>query len=276
MNLPKTATFGALTLAVTLSLTACTGGDPDPVAQSKNISISVASGTSATELTLGTIYAEALRSAGYQVTESESSANPYQQVLDGHADLAISTADHTTVEGFKTADPAVRALQQSDAQSTPVLVMSAAEATSHGVDSVPSLAANCQKLEIIGVAPQTESLSSALDAEGCTKPRYKTVPAAQLANQLRASLNRVVILDSADAIIGDEGFEIIAGSEKIFEAKTVVPLAEDQLDQEAQNLINSVTKKIDQTSLIGINRMVSGVDALDPQTAAGRFKILTQ
>ncbi|PRB71294.1 glycine betaine ABC transporter substrate-binding protein [Arthrobacter sp. MYb213] len=276
MNLPKSATFGALTLAVTLSLTACTGADPDPVTQSKNISISVATGTSATELTLGTIYADALRSGGYQVTTSEPSANPYQQVLEGHADLAISTADNTTVEGFKSADPAVHALAQSEAQSTPVLVMSAAEATNHGVDSVPSLAANCQKLEIIGVAPQTETLSNALAAEGCTKPRYKTVPAAQLANQLRAALNRVVILDSADAIIGDEGFEIIEGSEKIFEAKAVVPLAEENLDQDAQNLINQVTKKIDQTSLIGINRMVTGTDALDPATAAGRFKILTQ
>lgn len=276
MNLPKTATFGALTLAVTLSLTACTGGDPDPVTQSKNISISVASGTSATELALGAIYAEALRAGGYQVTESETSANPYQQVLDGHADLAISTADNTTVEGFETANPAVRALQRSDAQSTPVLVMSAAEATSHGVDSVPSLAANCQKLEIIGVAPQTEALTTALAAEGCTKPRFKTVPAAQLANQLRASLNRVVVLDSAEAIIGDEGFEIIAGSEKIYEAKAVVPLAEEELDQEAQNLVNSVTKELDQTALIAINRMVTGVDALDPATAASRFKILTQ
>ena len=276
MNLPKSATFGALTLAVTLSLTACTGADPDPVTQSKNISISVATGTSATELTLGTIYADALRSGGYQVTASEPSANPYQQVLEGHADLAISTADNTTVEGFKSADPAVHALAQSEAQSTPVLVMSAAEATNHGVDSVPSLAANCQKLEIVGVAPQTETLSNALAAEGCTKPRYKTVPAAQLANQLRAALNRVVILDSADAIIGDEGFEIIEGSEKIFEAKAVVPLAEENLDQDAQNLINQVSKKIDQTSLIGINRMVTGTDALDPATAAGRFKILTQ
>ena len=261
---------------MTLSLTACTGGDPDPVTQSKNISISVASGTSATELTLGTIYAEALRSAGYQVTASEPSAAPYRQVLDGHADLAISTADGSTVEGFKTADPAVRVLPQSDALSTPVLVMSAAEATSHGVDSVPSLAANCQKLKIIGVAPQTPALDEALAAAGCAKPRYQTVAAAQLANQLRASLNRVVILDSADAIIGDEGFEIIEGSDKIFDAKAVVPLAAAGLDQDAQDLVNSVTKKIDQTSLIGINRMVSGVDALDPQTAAGRFKILTQ
>lgn len=276
MNLPKSATFGALTLAVTLSLTACTGADPDPVTQSKNISISVATGTSATELTLGTIYADALRSGGYQVTASEPSANPYQQVLEGHANLAISTADNSTVEGFKSADPAVQALAQSEAQSTPVLVMSAAEATNHGVDSVPSLAANCQKLEIVGVAPQTETLSNALAAAGCTKPRYKTVPAAQLANQLRAALNRVVILDSADAIIGDEGFEIIEGSEKIFEAKAVVPLAEENLDQDAQNLINQVSKKIDQTSLIGINRMVTGTDALDPATAAGRFKILTQ
>ncbi|HAY42608.1 MAG TPA: hypothetical protein DCY59_03240 [Micrococcaceae bacterium] len=276
MNLPKTATFGALALAVTLSLTACTGGDPDPVTQSKNISISVASGTSATELTLGTIYAEALRSAGYQVTESEPSGNPYQQVLGAEADLAISTADSSTVDGFRTADPAVRALQQSDALSTPVLVMSAAEATSHGVDSVPSLAANCQKLEIIGVAPQTPALTEALADAGCTKPRFKTVPAAQLANQLRVSLNRVVVLDSADAIIGDEGFKIIEGSEKIFDAKAVVPLAAAELDQDAQNLINSVTKKIDQTALIGINRMVTGADALDPAAAAGRFKILTQ
>lgn len=276
MNLPKFPTVGALALAGVLSLTACTGGGPAPAEKSKGIEISVASGNTPTGQALGKIYAQALRTAGYQVTEPAAGANPYQQVLDGHSDVAIDKADAAAIEGFKAGEKPVHPLDASAAISSPVLVMSQAEATFHGVDSVPSLAAACQKLEFVGVQPRSDALHEALTAAGCAKPRYKTVPAAQLATQLRASLNRVLVLDSADAIIGDEGFEVIEGSEDIFEAQPLVPLADERLEEDAQNVINQVTKKLDQPALIGINRMVTGADALDPKTAANRFKVLTQ
>ncbi|PRA06166.1 hypothetical protein CQ019_01800 [Arthrobacter sp. MYb229] len=273
MNLAKITTAGALALAATLTLSACTSQSPEPVEESKGIELSLSAGTDPTQRALGKIYADALRAAGYQVTELQPSTDPYQQVLDGNADVAL--AESTAAElRAATAGTAAHSLASSGTNGSAVLVMSAAEAKHHAVDSVPSLAAACPELSFIGAQPASDQLLEALEDAGCAKPEVKTVAAEQLPGQLRASLDRVLVLSAADAIIGDEGFYIVPGSEEIFADAPLVPLAGADLDEPAQNVVDQVSEQLDQEALIGINRMVSGADALDPETAATRYKLL--
>ncbi|WP_404286076.1 glycine betaine ABC transporter substrate-binding protein [Glutamicibacter arilaitensis] len=274
MNLPKITAAGALALAATLALASCTSQTPAPAEESKGIELSLAAGTNPTQRALGKIYADQLRAAGYQVTELQGSEDPYQQVLDGAADVAIAESTAAEVEAADNAGANARSLAPSGANGSAVLVMSAAEAKHHSVDSVDSLAAACAELSFIGTQEPSQALLVSLADAGCAKPEVKTVDEQQLVGQLRASLDRVLVLGSAEAIIGDEGFYTVPGSGEIFEDEPVVPLAGENLDEQAQKIVDEVSDQLDQEALIGINRMVSGADALDPETAATRYKLL--
>jgi len=297
MNLRKTSSLGVLCLALLLPLSACTDSEPAAPAESNQGAVlKLARGGQPVQQALAEVYKNALAAEGYDVEINKSTDNPYQQVLDGQADIAVDYAgaalgmskDAAAITGedgvlsvddlknlrteINDSDGKVAALELSAADSGKVLVMSSAEAQTHSVDSLSSLAGDCQKITIITDDSETKNLEAALKTEGCEKPKVSVVESADLATQLRASVDRAVALSAGNAMISDEGFMIISDTAKLFDAQPFMLLASGNVDDKARGELNKITGDLSQQTLVDLNRMVTGPGAMKPAQAATRWE----
>ncbi|MGQ3384188.1 glycine betaine ABC transporter substrate-binding protein [Glutamicibacter sp. TV12E] len=297
MNLRKSSSLGVLCLALLLPLSACTDNEPEaPAESSQGAVLKLARGGQPVQQALAEVYKNALTAKGYDVEINKSTDNPYQQVLDGQADIAVDYAgaalgmskDAAGIAGedgvlsvdelknlrteINDSDGKAAALDLSAADSGKVLVMSSAEAQTHSVDSLSSLAGDCQKITIITDDSETKNLEAALKTEVCEKPKVSVVESADLATQLRASVDRAVALSAGNAMISDEGFKSITDTAKLFDAQPFMLLANGNVDDKARGELNKITGDLSQQTLVDLNRMVTGPGAMKPAQAATRWE----
>lgn len=296
MNLRNSITVGTLSAALLLTLSACTEDETPTTEPSKEITLRIAVGTQPADQALAHVYANALKAEGYKASLNKPAANPYQQVVDGKADLALDQADKAL---NLVADPAaitgedqvlsaeesqslrsaindaqgeVSALELSPADAGKVLVMSQAQATLHKVDSVETLIAACADLTIISDEANAESLATSMKDAGCEKPKISVEETANLAAKLRTSVDSAVVLSAGNAVISDEGFYSIPGSANFFNAENYLLLADSEVDDKARAQLDKITGEFSQQSLVDLNRMVSQEDGLSPEQAAARWE----
>ena len=296
MNLRNTITVGALSATLLLTLSACTEEATPTAEPSKAITLQIAAGSQPADQALAHVYANALKAEGYKVSLNKPSADPYQQVVDGKADLAVDqaakalplVADPAAITGedqllsveesknlrsaINDAEGELSALELSPADAGKVLVMSQAQATLHKVDSVETLIAACTDLTIISDEANAASLKASLEDAGCGKPKVVAEEPAKLASKLRASVDSAVTLGSGDAVISDEGFYSIPGSAAFFNAEQYMVLANGDVDDKARAELDKITGEFSQQSLVDLNRMVSQADGLSPEQAATRWE----
>lgn len=297
MNLRKTSSLGVLSLALLLPLSACTADEQTaPSESSQSVVLKLARGEQPVEQALAEVYKNALKAKGYEVQINKSSDNPYQQVIDGQADIAVDYADAAlslskdqaaiagedgvlSVDDLKKlrteindSNDKIEALDLSAANAGKVLVMSSAEAQTHSVDSLSSLAGACEKLTIITDDSNTKNLETTLKTEGCEKPKVSVVKTDDLSTQLRASVDRAVAVSAGNAMISDEGFKSISDTAKLFNAQPLMLLASSAVDDKARGELNKVTGDLSQQTLVDLNRMVNAPGAMKPAQAATRWE----
>lgn len=297
MNLRKTSSLGVLSLALLLPLSACTADEQTaPSDSSQSVVLKLARGDQPVEQALAEVYKNALKAKGYEVQINKSSDNPYQQVIDGQADIAVDYAgsalslskDQAAIAGedgvlsvddlkklrteINDSNDKIEALDLSAANAGKVLVMSSAEAQTHSVDSLSSLAGACEKLTIITDDSNTKNLETTLKNEGCEKPKVSVVKTDDLATQLRASVDRAVAVSAGNAMISDEGFKSISDTAKLFNAQPLMLLASNAVDDKARGELNKVTGDLSQQTLVDLNRMVNAPGAMKPAQAATRWE----
>lgn len=297
MNLRKTSSLGVLSLALLLPLSACTADEQTaPSESSQSVVLKLARGEQPVEQALAEVYKNALKAKGYEVQINKSSDNPYQQVIDGQADIAVDYADAAlslskdqaaiagedgvlSVDDLKKlrteindSNDKIEALDLSAADAGKVLVMSSAEAQTHSVDSLSSLAGACEKLTIITDDSNTKNLETTLKTEGCEKPKVSVVKTDDLSTQLRASVDRAVAVSAGNAMISDEGFKSISDTAKLFNAQPLMLLASSAVDDKARGELNKVTGDLSQQTLVDLNRMVNAPGAMKPAQAATRWE----
>ncbi len=297
MNLRKTSSLGVLSLALLLPLSACTADEQTaPSESSQSVVLKLARGEQPVEQALAEVYKNALKAKGYEVQINKSSDNPYQQVIDGQADIAVDYAgaalslskDQAAIAGedgvlsvddlkklrteINDSNDKIEALDLSAANAGKVLVMSSAEAQTHSVDSLSSLAGACEKLTIITDDSNTKNLETTLKTEGCEKPKVSVVKTDDLATQLRASVDRAVAVSAGNAMISDEGFKSISDTAKLFNAQPLMLLASSAVDDKARGELNKVTGDLSQQTLVDLNRMVNAPGAMKPAQAATRWE----
>ncbi|WP_022874036.1 glycine betaine ABC transporter substrate-binding protein [Glutamicibacter mishrai] len=297
MNLRKTSSLGVLSLALLLPLSACTADEQTaPSESSQSVVLKLARGEQPVEQALAEVYKNALKAKGYEVQINKSSDNPYQQVFDGQADIAVDYAgaalslskDQAAIAGedgvlsvddlkklrteINDSNDKIEALDLSAANAGKVLVMSSAEAQTHSVDSLSSLAGACEKLTIITDDSNTKNLETTLKTEGCEKPKVSVVKTDDLATQLRASVDRAVAVSAGNAMISDEGFKSISDTAKLFNAQPLMLLASSAVDDKARGELNKVTGDLSQQTLVDLNRMVNAPGAMKPAQAATRWE----
>jgi len=297
MNLRKTSSLGVLSLALLLPLSACTADEQNaPSESSQSVVLKLARGEQPVEQALAEVYKNALKAKGYEVQINKSSDNPYQQVIDGQADIAVDYAgaalslskDQAAIAGedgvlsvddlkklrteINDSNDKIQALDLSAADAGKVLVMSSAEAQTHSVDSLSSLAGACEKLTIITDDSNTKNLETTLKTEGCEKPKVSVVKTDDLATQLRASVDRAVAVSAGNAMISDEGFKSISDTAKLFNAQPLMLLASSAVDDKARGELNKVTGDLSQQTLVDLNRMVNAPGAMKPAQVATRWE----
>lgn len=297
MNLRKSSRLSVLCLAMLMPLAACTATEQSSSNESsKNVTLKIARGSLPVERALAEVYKNSLEAKGYTATINKSTDDPYGQVQEGQADIAVDQAgaalflsqDSASITGqdgvlsvdelkklrteINDAGDEIQALDLSSANAGNELVMSNAEALTHQVDSLSSLAKACGDLTIITDEKQTDDLKRGLKAEGCATPKISVVESADLATQLRASVDRAVAISAGSSIISDEGFKSISDSAKLFDAQPYMLLVNNNVDDKAQNELNKVTGELSQQSLVDLNRMVTAPGATEPQQAAARWE----
>lgn len=288
-------------VALAMPLAACTnngGVQNTPAEPRKNITLNMAAAPDTTTQAVAQVYADTLEHLGYTVKRTDSTDAPYQQVAHGKADLAIDVAPKALalvpngvelrgedkILSLEEASSLVSRINQGDldftaaplspANAGKVLVLSAAEAVEYKVESVPTFAAACQELDIVAEDRPTPAFTEALQAAGCAHPEIVTEKNSELPSTLRTATNQAVVLSAQDALIGDEGFSIVEGSAKLFDAAPYLPLMGAKVEGQALQGVKDLTRQLSQESVIGLNRMVSGPDALPAKEAAKRWKWL--
>ncbi|NAZ17296.1 hypothetical protein GT020_14665 [Glutamicibacter soli] len=290
-------TLALAACALALPLAGCTTPPQDAGTEpSRDVTLRIAPTEDPTGQALAHVYGDALEQLGYTIRFTKPSQDPYRQLAEGAADIAIDTApeaigllpaeqDPRGEDQLLAGDEAKKlvgllndtelgftALPLTQGDAGAVMVLSGAEATEYSVTSVASLAAACSELTFISAAAPTAGLENALEDAGCAKPVFRTVDAATLHDELRAAVSRVVVLQQHDAVIGDEAFTMVDGSAKLFDAAPYLALAGEAVDQDAVDGLNQVTRQVNQQALVGLNRMVSGPDAIAPDDAAQRWR----
>ncbi|WP_176715350.1 glycine betaine ABC transporter substrate-binding protein [Arthrobacter sp. NIO-1057] len=293
----KTSRLAVLSVALLLPLTACTDQDQSTDGSSdQNVVLKLARGDQPVEQALGEVYRNALKAKGFEVQINKSMDDPYQQVLDGEADIAVDYAgealsmakDASSITGedgvlsvdelknlrseINDSNDSIEALDLSNADSGKVLVMSSAEAETHSVDSLSSLASACEKLTIITDDSETANLESGLKIAGCQKPQLSVVQSDDLATQLRASVDRAVAMSAGNAMISDEGFKSISDTAKLFDSQPIMLLASNNVNNKARGELNKITGQLSQQTLVELNRMVNAPGAMKPAQAANRWE----
>ena len=84
--------------------------------------------------------------------------------------------------------------------------MSSAEAQTHSVDSLSSLAGACEKLTIAHGRFEYQNLETALKTEGCEKPKVSVSETDDLAAAACLGGPCAVAVSAGNAVISDEGF----------------------------------------------------------------------
>lgn len=296
MNLRNTLTLGALSATLMLTLSACTT-ESTPIAEpSQEITLKIAVGSQPADQALAQVYANALKAEGHQVKLNKPTGNPYAQVIEGQADLAVDqagkalslAADPAAITGedqklsaeeaknlrdaINEGDQKVTALALSEADAGMLLAMSQAQATLHKVDSLETLIAACEDLKFISDEASAATLHASLQEAGCQKPQISESKPEDLAAKLRTSVDSAVVLSSADPVISDEGFYSVPGTAAFFNAQPYMVLADAGVDDKARAAVDKITGELSQQSLVDLKRMVGNADPLSPAEAATRWE----
>ncbi|WP_346922401.1 glycine betaine ABC transporter substrate-binding protein [Glutamicibacter creatinolyticus] len=283
-----------------LGLSACTGNPQDPAPPTEAVELLMATHSEPTYRALGAIYADQLEQKGYQVTLLDPVADPAAQVLAGQADLVITsagTAAHQVAPArpdTKNTDSAVlsreqsakmivgalpenvRALDASPGDLGSVLVMSRAQLALQDVEDYKELAQKCPSLKLAAPQASATLLREGLDGANCSAAKVEATTADRLPGMLRNAEVDGVVLSQADALIADEGFVAVAGTEALFDSEPVLVLGDADVDEGAARAINEVTAKLDEDTLTAVSRMTHGTEPASAEDVAERWQWLSQ
>ena len=176
------------------------------------------------------------------------------------------------LRALKLKDLAV--LPPAAADDRGVLAVTAATAERYGLRSLNDIGRSCPELAFGAPASFVLSGTGAKDLDheyGCApKPLIILEPANDaLLMGLLGDRVQAAQLDAGDASIPDNALVPLDDPKTLFPAQQFTPLITTRdLGQDTIDVINAVTRKLDQEQLVDINRAVSGPDALDPKTAA--------
>lgn len=287
-----------LGLALALSLGACTAPSETEPAPSAAQEVVVAGDADPMYRALTAVYAQQLEHAGFRVTVLDPAADPAAQVKDGTADVAITAAramltEQATATGADADDAALTrgevtrlvnaakddsfsSIELSPGDLGRVLVMSRAEMTLHEIDDFTDVARQCRDLRFTAERAAAARLEQALADAGCKVDQVENAQAEDLAAVLRNAEADAVVMSRARAMIADEGFVQVPNTAELFDSQPVLAFAAADLDAQAETVIGQVTSKLNEQTLLSVNRMLQGPEASTPEQVARHWQWLSQ
>lgn len=208
-------------------------------------------------------------------TEPPASATPSPTNLNVRG---LSSNDIVSYVDLALPDT-VELLNPSAATNRYGYVVTAATAQKYGLGSMSDFGKKCDQLSL--VAPDTYAAnpsgeSSLRDYYGCTPGQVRTTDERiEQTNQLITGQTDLAYMFSASADISANNLTLLDDPERTQLAQNIVPLVRTgELPQEAQDIINGVSAQLNTDSLIRLNSLTSGDNAVS-ETDAAHFWLST-
>lgn len=223
------------------------------------------------------VTAQATEQASQSATSSASlpSATPSPTNLNVRG---LSSNDIVSYVDLALPDT-VELLNPSAATNRYGYVVTAATAQKYGLGSMSDLGEKCGQLSL--VAPDSyvanpSGESSLRDYYGCTPGQVRTTDeGTEQTNQLITGQTDLAYMFSASADISANNLILLDDPERTQLAQNIVPLVHTgELPQEAQDIINGVSAQLNTDSLIRLNSLTSGDNAVS-ETDAAHFWLST-
>lgn len=187
------------------------------------------------------------------------------------------TADQTleALRELKLGDYAL--LDPAEAHRTGTLVTTAATSAGKDLNALAQLPALCPELVFgvpdalnAGLLPELQESYNCIPARVLpVEPTSKAPMSALIGNQVQ-----VLATTAENAGISDNGLVTINDAQQLFPPQVLTPLITTrEIGQDAIDAINKVSGTLKQVDLIGLNRTVTGSDALAPDKAAADWLI---
>lgn len=290
---------GALVaLAAALALTACGGGDDNPLDGDRGgaaQTLVVGSADFPESELLGEIYAQALEAKGVKVERKfKIGAREvyYGQVASGaihvfpeyNGALLARVDKNDPAAGTQEVDAALKAklpaeleiLTTSRAENKDSLVVTAATAREHGLKTIADLKDVAGEM-IIGGPPEFKTRRQGLvgleEVYGLKFKQFKSLDTGGpiTVSNLAGGQVQVANLFTTDPAITKNGFVVLEDPENVFGAQNVVPLIyRPKVDQTARDALNAVSAKLTTADLIAMNGQMSD-QKLDPEDVAEQW-----
>lgn len=284
----------ALASVSALVLTGCGGGDDalDSGGDSRNVVVGSADFTESQ--IIAAIYAEALNDAGIDA-ETKPAIGAREAYVGAVKDGSVSvvpdysgnllqyfdevTAPLTEDEVMEFLPPnlpdGVGVLDPSSAENKDAMVVTRATADEYGLTSIEDLAAVCSEMTL-GAPPEFQERSYGLPGlqanYGCVPANFSPINDAGGPLTVQALLdNTVQVADifTTTPAIKQNDLVVLEDPENNFLPQHVLPLYhEDDLSQDARDVLNKVSATMTTDDLIALNERVSGDEKASPEQAA--------
>ncbi|MCP3425655.1 ABC transporter substrate-binding protein [Rothia sp. AR01] len=284
----------AVASASALVLTGCGGGDDALSSGGDNQKVVVGSADFTESQTIAAIYAEALNDAGIEA-ETQPAIGAREAYVGAVQDGSVSvvpdysgnllqyfdevTAPLTEDEVMEFLPPnlpeGVGVLDPSSAENKDAMVVTRATADEYGLTSIEDLAAVCSEMTL-GAPPEFQERSYGLPGlqanYGCVPANFSPINDAGGPLTVQALLdNTVQVADifTTTPAIKQNDLVVLEDPENNFLPQHVLPLYhEDDLSQDARDVLNKVSATLTTDDLIALNERVSGDEKASPEQAA--------
>lgn len=283
--------------AVVLSVSACTGTQPQPAPSSAApANVSIVSATSMVPNVIAELYGEALRNAGHNVTVPADTAPAATVVAASKAvestgnTLAIiplptaSTIPLVPTTSSPSPTPSALksiesfALNPTKANDRQVVAMTAARAQETAVKSLDFASPKCASLGAAMSAPldvAEEFKKELADKYSCRVQNVNSLDSRrQLLSALLTDQIQLAVLPQTDPSIYDNGLVVLDDPRNLFPNQTVTPyLSGDLQNTDVAAIANKVSEKITETTLADLTRATTGDGALSAKDAAREWLV---
>jgi osmoprotectant transport system substrate-binding protein len=288
--------------ALVLALSACGGNSnpleedtPGPAASSGAAEALVVGSANFPESQIvGEIYAGALNAAGIEATTKPGigSREVYLKAVEegsvdvipdysGNLLLAVDPeATAASAGDIKEALPAalpegLGVLEPAAAESKDAMVVTRATAEKYKLASLEDMGAVCDEL-VLGANPEFAEreygLQGLKENYGCEPKSFEPINDGGGPATLKALITdqiQVADIYTTTPSIEDNGLVVLEDPKNNFIAQQVLPLiAEDQVGEDAAEVLNKVSAALTTEDLVDLNRQVSGDEKRNPKDAA--------
>lgn len=284
----------ALALAAALALTACGGGEEDPLSGSRSGTKTLVVGSAdftESEL-LAEIYAQALEAEDFTIERKfkigarevyyDQVASGAIHVLPEYNGALLQRVDRgnpaTTTEQTDAAlkaklPPTLEILATSRAENKDSLAVTAATARKHNLKTIEDLKPVAGEM-ILGGPPEFKTRQQGVvgleKVYGVRFKEFKSLDVGgpiTVANLAKGQV-QVANLFTTDPAITKNGFVVLEDPKNVFGAQNVVPLVyKSKVDATARRVLDAVSAKLTTADLIAMNGQMSE-RKLDPEDVA--------